>query len=146
MAGLRENLSTFRAVAEGPGFWAGMVSAIVLGVGGFILLWLAEPNEDFSLLVPWEWVPVILSTAFVAVIYYIGTVNYASDKRLQLRGVTNLEGVLDRLSEYLEEGNTCILNAVVTNPQEYAAWYENYRAWIKTVSYTHLTLPTNREV
>ena len=121
MAGLRENLSTFRAVAEGPGFWGGIVSALVLGLGGFILFWLAEPNEGFSLPVPWEWVPVILSTAFIAAIYYIGTVNYASNKRLQLRGVINLEGVLDRLSDYLEEGNSCILNAVVTSPQEYAA-------------------------
>ena len=115
MANLRENLSTFRAVSEGPSFWAGLISAVILGVSGLILLWLAVPEGSFSLRVPWQLVPVVLSTVIIAVIYYLGTVNYASNKRLELRGVTNLEGILDRLSEYLEEGNSGILNATPTN-------------------------------
>jgi len=133
MANLRENLSTFRAVSEGPSFWAGLISAVILGVGGLFLLWLAAPEGSLSLQVPWQLVPVIVSTAIVAVIYYIATVNYASDKRLELRGVTDVEGVLDRLSEHLEEGNSRILNGIVANPQEYADWQENYREWMKTV-------------
>ena len=133
MANLRENLSTFRAVSEGPSFCAGLISAVILGVSGLILLWLAVPEGSFSFRVPWQLVPVVLSTVIIAVIYYLGTVNYASNKRLELRGVTNPKGILDRLSEYLEEGNSGILNATPTNPQEYAAWYESYRAWMKTV-------------
>ena len=125
MANLRENLSTFRA--EGPSFWAGLISAVILGVSGLILLWLAVPEGSFSLRVPWQLVPVVLSTVIIAVIYYLGTVNYASNKRLELRGVTNLEGILDRLSEYLEEGNSGIVNATPTNPQEYAACMDEDR-------------------
>ena len=132
MANLRENLSTFRAVSEGPSFCAGLISAVILGASR-ILLWLAVPEGSFSFRVPWQLVPVVLATVIIAVIYYLGTVNYASNKRLELRGVTNLKGILDRLSEYLEEGNSGILNATPTNPQEYAAWYESYRAWMKTV-------------
>jgi len=111
-----------------------MVSAIILGLSGLILFWLAEPKRGVSLpVVPWELVPVIFSAAFILVIYYFGTVNYASNKRLELRGATNLEGVLDRLSEYLEEGNRDILNAKITSPQEYLAWHASYKAWMEKV-------------
>ena len=80
MANLRENLSTFRAVSEGPSFWAGLISAVILGVSGLILLWLAVPEGSFSLRVPWQLVPVVLSTVIIAVIYYLGTVNYAFEQ------------------------------------------------------------------
>src|SRR5690242_20723215 len=69
MANLRENLSTFRAVSEGPSFCAGLISAVILGVSGLILLWLAVPEGSFSFRVPWQLVGVggdpVHGTSFV---------------------------------------------------------------------------------
>src|SRR5690242_6575092 len=76
MANLRENFSTFRAVSEGPSFCAGLISVVILGASSLFLLWLAVPEGSFSLRVPWQLVPVVLATVIIAVIYYLGTVNY----------------------------------------------------------------------
>jgi hypothetical protein len=66
---------------------------------------------------------------------------YATKKRLELKGIVDLESALDVLSEYLTEGNDHILNAKVSTDTELGSWLERQKQWqAKVESFLEISL------
>src|SRR5262245_30283799 len=97
---LKENLRTFATLIERKGFWASLIFAALVAIVGFLLFGLAEPPSigGVALTIPWKYVPAVIAFIGLGILYIYWLIDSATSIRVELKGITNLEALLDRLS------------------------------------------------
>ena len=124
--------ATFREAVQGHRHKVGLIITVVLAVGGFFVHRYAT-LEGHDVRIPWSYFPAVAAAIVLASFYFYWVLSHSTRLRLKLRGIENLEAILDKLSEYLDEGNREIFNARVTNQVEFQEWRSRQKEWMTKV-------------
>jgi hypothetical protein len=128
MGWVKDRFDTVKAVF-GPRASLAAVATGVFGLGGSLIL--RYRGEDMS---GWlDWIPALLGLMGALIIACLRLAQYATEIRLKLRGVTDLENGLDLLSKYFDEANNSIFNGNLSSDEEYQQWIERWTAWQEKV-------------
>jgi hypothetical protein len=129
MAKLKELTGTFSSAV---GHRRYLLPSLALAIGAlldFVML-------RFGILIdadgPFAYLPFALGAAVAAGMILWWLLDYAAGNRSELRGIVNLEGALDGLSTYFDEG-AHLFEATVGNDDQLRDWETRRSAWQENV-------------
>lgn len=127
MAWVKDQVTTLKEFGR-KRLWLGAASSAAAASATALWAYLGPDMSTFP-----KYLPALVFTALAGVLLVLWLLSGATDVRKKLRGVTNLENVLDVLSTYFSDANKDLFNRRLHSDTEYGTWRADWKRWQKEV-------------